>query len=110
MQAIAGDGDIGALRRARIAGRRFDEVKGDSVVVLAEPGALPAHVDAVGAEPTRACIEQHTLQIATMKRKLRRRVTGAAAERLAVDELAEPIVEDRLPGLDGDAGQGVLEP
>ena len=103
MQPVAADHHVGALRRTRIACPRIDEMDGDPAAALRETRALPAHVDAVGAQPTRARFEQHPLQVAAMQRELRRRVTGAPPERLAVDELSEAVVENRLPGLDGDA-------
>ena len=61
----------------------------------------PMHVQPVSARGRRRAagdrrIEQHALQIAAMDRVLRIVVAGVAAERLAVDQLAEAVEERGL--------------
>ena len=65
--------------------------------------ALVAEEDAIGADPLAHGSQQHGLQISAMDRQLRRRMTCPAAEGLAVDELAEAVVEGSVACDDRDA-------
>ncbi len=82
----------------------------DAVCVLLEPLASPPQLDSIRAQPLAAGLEQQQLQVSAMDRELRRGIAGVAAERFPVDELAEAVVEHRLPGLDRNARQRALQP
>ena len=60
---------------------------------------------AVGAQPLDDGIEQHSMQRAAMDRVLRIGVARIASERLAIDQLPEPVEEHRLAREHADARQ-----
>ena len=63
----------------------------------------------VGAGARDESVEQHHLQIAAMDGELRHVVAGKAPGRLAVDVLAEAIVETIFARGDRDLGQRLLQ-
>ena len=87
----------------------LEERHGSARLVL-ESDALPAGADPVLPEPPPDRFEEHGLEVAAVHRVLRPVVSGRPSERLAKDELAEPVEENRLPRLHRDARQLRVEP
>src|SRR5690606_25800824 len=82
----------------RLAGR-VGEVRRDAVVVLVDPQAAVAGHYAVRAQALAHRRQQRHLQVAAVDRVLGPVVAGRLAGRLAVDELAVAVEEDRLAGV-----------
>ena len=96
MKPVAPDDDVGALRGQGLAGGRALEVCDNLRCECFDRHAFGAADDRIGADARANGIEQHVLQLAAMDGILRLLVPRVAAERLAVDELAETIEEDRF--------------
>src|SRR5204863_8601273 len=92
------------------AGQRVVKKKVDAAFVLRKSAAAPAQVQAIRADALTECIEQHLVQVAAVDRELRPFISGMTAGRLAVDELAEAVVEARFARRDRDCGERRLEP
>jgi hypothetical protein len=75
-----------------------------AIGLFRDGGAAMAGADRVMAGAGAHGVQQEHLQVAAVDGELRRGVAGEAAERLAVDELAEAVEERRVRG--GDAGGG----
>ena len=86
------------------------EMRDRLVAVMVDARAAPAEDHLVGAGARDEGIEQHHLQIAAMDGELRYVVAGKTAGRLAVDVLAEAIVEAIFARGDGDLGERVFQP
>src|SRR5471032_2805968 len=78
--------------------------------VIVDACAALAEQHLVGAGAFDKSLEQYHLQVAAMNGELRHVVTGKAAGRLAVDVLAEAIVETKFARGDGDLGERILQP
>src|SRR5688572_1018314 len=103
MDAVATHRDL-SLHRSAIA-----ELQPDTVLVLFKPQAMPAELQPFGAETLFDRLEQNGLKIAAMNGKLRPGIAGAPTERLAIDELTEPVEERGLLRLHRDLGKRTLE-
>src|SRR6188768_476930 len=77
----------------------FTKASGDRRLVLLESRAVKTQMQSIGAELRLHRVEQDRLQVAAVDRELRPGVARALAERLAIDELAEPVEEGRFGGL-----------
>src|SRR5262245_48778748 len=108
MNAVAGDEDRPLLRRQALAGG-IDKFRPDELAGLGHRRAAPAEIEALPSEPLLHGLEQDALQVAAMQRKLRVRMAGMLARRFAVDELAEAVEEDGLPGDDRALGKRIHE-
>src|SRR5512143_3741934 len=109
MDAFGADNDTAALRGQRVAINLF-EMRNCLQSVVFDACAAPAGDHSVRARTLQERIEQDHLQVATVDRELRHVVAGKTTSRLAVNELAEAIVEAILACGDGDLGKRILEP
>src|SRR5205823_3205919 len=109
VDAVAGDRDAAAHGRARRPVRAVGECHGNAGIILLDAEAVMICDDPVVPGAGAESIEQHHLQIAAMNGELRMIVTGGASQRLLIDQLAEPIEEGRVPGLDREARQRAFE-
>ncbi len=92
MDALAGHRHGAAHGGERLAVRILES--GDRLVaVVVDARAAVTEDDLVGAGARLERLEQHHLQVAAMDGELRHVVAGEAAGRLAVDVLAEAVVE-----------------
>src|SRR5918912_728115 len=96
VQAIAADQHRAALWFECRAGRGVREVRRRAGAVLIEPRAAPTRENAIAAGALAIRIEQRYLQVAAVYRELRVHVAGLTSQRLAIDELAEAVIEHRL--------------
>ncbi len=78
--------------------------------VVLSAGAAPTGNYLVRTGALNERIEQDHLQVAAMDRELRHVVTGKLSGRLAVDVLAEAVVEAIFARRDGDLCERILEP
>ncbi len=108
MDALAGNRHAAALRRQRLAVHVF-KIRHRLIAVVVDARAAPAEHHLVGAGARDEGLEQHHLQVAAMDGELRHVVAGKAAGRLAVDELAEAVVEAIFARGDGDLGERIFE-
>jgi hypothetical protein len=109
VQAIAANDDVGTLRRKLRARPRIDEVDGHAITILAKTDALPSLADSIRVETVQARVEQDIVEVAAVNGELRRGIACQPAQRFAVDELTEAIIENRLPGHDGQPRQIAFE-
>src|SRR5688572_31875162 len=94
-----------AGNRSRPLHRAFPlELQGYEGRGLFEAFTMPPEMQAIGPQARPHGVDQDGLQIAAVDGELRPLVTGGAAERLAVDELAVAVEEGRLLRLDRDFG------
>jgi hypothetical protein len=85
--------------------QRIVEEQIDVARALRKAGAAPAGVQAIRTDARAERIEQHAMQVAAMDRELRPFVARIASGRLAVDELAEAVVETGFARGDRDLRQ-----
>ena len=69
--------------------------------IILDAGASPASDYLVCPGPLYERVKQNHLQVAAMNGELRHVVTGETAGRLAVNELAETVIEAIFAGGDG---------
>jgi len=100
---------VAANRDCSVHGGTIAKPQRDFGSILLEPEAVPAEVNALRADPRLHRVEQERLQVAAMDRELRPRVAGLAPQRFLIYELAEPVEEHALGGLDRDARERRLE-
>src|SRR6202140_1199445 len=108
MDALAAHRHRAALRGERLAVHVL-EMRDRLAALIFDARAAPAEHHLVGAGARDESIEQHHLQIATMDGELRYVVAGKTARRLAVDVLAEAIVEAIFARGDGNLGERLFE-
>ena len=112
MDPVAADHCRPPRRRQRSAGAGVDEASHRAAGVGVDSGAaVPGqHPPGAVGHPVEVGPLEHLLQVAPVDLELGPLVTGVAADRLGVHELAEPVEEARLPGGHGHVAQSVGEP
>ena len=109
VDAFRADDDAAALRGQLLA---VDVLKMRDCLrpVVLDLDAAPTGDHLVRTGALNECIEQDHLQITAMDRELRHVVTRKLAGRLAVDVLAEAVIEAIFARGDGDLCKCILEP
>ncbi len=108
MNAFCADHDASALGRQRLT-RNVLKMRNCFGPFMLDASASPTRDHLVGSGPLYKRVKQNHLQVAAMNRELRHVVAGETAGRLAVNELAETVVEAIFAGGHGHVRERLFE-
>src|SRR5262249_47079100 len=101
---------VAADEAASLRGSAVFEFRYDLILLFLIGKQFRAQYDRIGTKTDSSEIQKRFMQLRSMDRELRPFVAGEPPPRLAVDELAEAVVEAELLRLHRDGGERLLQP